>query len=205
MTFDPHQHWQKIYTEKDSTQVSWYQPIPRESLNWIGKLNLGKEAKILDVGGGDSRLVDHLLAEGFQHLSVLDISAQALGHSKKRMGNDASKIEWIQSNILDYSPAHKLDLWHDRAAFHFLKEPTEINAYAEIAASGIKSKSYLLLATFSDSGPLKCSGLEIQRYNEQDLAARFSAYFKMIEHQRLLHETPSGAKQEFLFALFQRS
>lgn len=204
MPFDPQQHWAKIYAEKDTRKVSWYQLEPKESLDWIEGLHLQPQTSILDVGGGDSRLPDYLLKAGYVDINVLDISARALENSQERLGKDAEKINWIHRNILDYKAAHLHDVWHDRAAFHFLKEEEEILRYRQIAEESLKVGGYLILATFSNDGPLKCSGLNIKQYREAELINRFEGPFQILKHRRLLHETPSGGQQEFLFALFQR-
>lgn len=204
MSFKAHDHWKKIYAEKDTQQVSWYQAKPNESIAWIEELKLEPSAPILDVGGGDSRLVDHLYQQGYQDIRVLDISAQALGNSQKRLGDAAANINWVHSNVLDFRCETPLSLWHDRAAFHFLRDQEERNAYRQIAAESLKSGGYLLIATFSSDGPLKCSGLEIQRYSEEEMQVHFEADFQILKQDRLLHQTPSGGAQEFLFSLFQR-
>lgn len=205
MSFKPHEHWKKIYAEKDTQKVSWYQAKPHESIAWIEDLKLDPYDPILDVGGGDSRLVDYLYQEGYQDIRVLDISAQALGNSQKRLGDAAAAIQWIHSNVLDFRSESELALWHDRAAFHFLRDQDERNSYRQIAAESIKSGGYLVIATFSADGPLKCSGLEIQRYSEEEMQQQFEGDFQVLKQERLLHETPAGGKQEFLFSLFQRS
>ena len=204
MSFKAHEHWKKIYAEKDTQKVSWYQAKPHESIAWIEDLKLDAHAPMLDVGGGDSRLVDHLYQSGYQDIRVLDISAQALKNSQKRLGDAAETIHWIHSNVLDFRSELALTLWHDRAAFHFLRDQDERNTYRQIAAESIKSGGYLLIAAFSADGPLKCSGIEIQRYSEEEMQQQFAGDFQILKQERLLHETPSGGEQEFLFSLFQR-
>ena len=197
-------HWEKIYQEKDTSQVSWFQAKPEQSLNWIKSVDLKAEDAIIDIGGGDSRLADFLLLEGFTNLSVLDISAKALENSQARMAEKAREVNWICSDILAFETKQQFHFWHDRAAFHFLREDNEIERYVETAAKAIIPGGFLLLATFSDHGPKKCSGLEIRQYDELQLIDRFNEHFSMIDHQRQLHPTPSGLEQEFLFALFRR-
>jgi len=203
-TFNREAHWQEIYREKDTSQVSWYQAEPKESLAWIAALNLDKEAAILEVGGGDSRLPDFLLLEGYQNLKVLDISAEALALSKKRLGPESEKLEWIVQDVLDLDLLNTLDLWHDRAVFHFLREESEVKAYVEIAGQAIRPGGHLIVATFSDNGPLKCSGLEIQRYDEKGLEDLFKPHFQRQAADRLIHKTPAAKEQEFLFMHFRR-
>lgn len=198
-------HWQNIYQTKDSRKVSWYQAKPEASLEWIASLKLEKEDAILDVGAGDSRLADFLLDEGYQNLSLLDISEEALKLAQHRLKEKAELAQWLNSDILDFKSPQDYKLWHDRAAFHFLREDAAIQKYVQIAADSIMHKGYLILATFSDNGPLKCSGLEIQRYDELQLIDRFNQHFELRDHQRVQHQTPSGGTQEFLYALFQRN
>lgn len=197
-------HWEKIYQEKDTSQVSWYQAKPEQSLEWIKSVDLKAEDAIIDIGGGDSRLAYFLLQEGFTNLSVLDISAKALENAQARMANKAGAINWICSDILKFETNQKFHFWHDRAAFHFLKAEHEIEQYVETAAKAIIPGGFLLVATFSDHGPKQCSGLEIRQYDELQLIDRFNEHFSMLDHQRQLHITPGGAEQEFLFALFRR-
>jgi 2-polyprenyl-3-methyl-5-hydroxy-6-metoxy-1,4-benzoquinol methylase len=204
MAFDSQSHWETIYSEKDSSKVSWFQASPLHSLGFIKKLSLSAKTKIIDIGGGDAHLVDELLDMGFEQISVLDLSAQALLNSKNRLGHKGEKVNWICSNIVDFVPTGAFDFWHDRAAFHFLREAQEIETYQKIATKAIPKGGHLLIATFSDEGPLKCSGLEISRYNEEQIASVFKSNFKLIESKRLLHATPFDTEQEFLFSLFIR-
>lgn len=203
-SFDRQAHWQKIYSEKDTTQVSWYQALPQASLDWINKLNLKQDSAIIDVGAGDSRLPDALLNLGFRDITILDISAKALENSQLRLGEKAGLLKWVASDILDFNQNALFELWHDRAAFHFLRDAADIRAYVSIAEKHILAEGHLLIATFSDAGPLKCSGLEIQQYSEEQLEAVFANGFDFIQSQRILHGTPSGGSQEFLFALLKR-
>ncbi len=202
-TLDRKAHWQKIYAEKDTQQVSWYQEIPQHSLDWMAKLELGKEAAILDVGAGDSRLPDQLLQMGYQAITVLDISAKALEKAQTRLGEDADKIKWIVSDVLDLEEIEAVALWHDRAAFHFLRSPEDIESYVQKAAQFVLPGGHLLIGSFSTDGPPKCSGLEIQQYSETSIKRTFEKYFDLLETERLIHHTPSGSSQEFLFALFR--
>ncbi|QNR24391.1 class I SAM-dependent methyltransferase [Croceimicrobium hydrocarbonivorans] len=201
---DVQNHWEKIYSEKDSTMLSWYQAVPESSMNWINQVALHPEAKILDVGGGDSRLVDSLTSKGFKKITVLDLSAKALEKARKRLGHNALSVKWLAQNILDYNPSENVDFWHDRAAFHFLRETGEIQQYKDLAAAAIRPGGYLLVATFSDQGPLRCSGLGVSRYNESELETLFADNFEMIGHQREVHNTPFDSHQEFLFMLLRR-
>lgn len=197
-------HWEKIYQEKDTSQVSWFQAKPEQSLDWIKSVDLNAEDAIIDIGGGDGRLADFLLLEGLKNITVLDISAKALENAQARMAEKAHYVNWICSDIQAFETNQQYHFWHDRAAFHFLREDHEIERYVETASKAIISGGYLLVATFSDHGPKKCSGLEVRQYDELQLIDRFNEHFSMIDHRRQLHPTPSGSKQEFLFALFRR-
>jgi hypothetical protein len=195
-------HWENIYKTKAPNEVSWTQEIPNISLNFIYAYGLPKDAKIIDIGGGDSKLVDYLLHEGYENISVLDISGNALQKVKERLGEKADKINWIESDILDFKPDTIFDVWHDRAAFHFLKTQDEISKYVEIASKFVCS--YLILGTFSEEGPKKCSGLEINQYSETSLTDIFERSFKKIECVKEIHSTPSGKKQSFLFCSLKK-
>ena len=151
------EHWEAVYQTKGPEEVSWTQEIPKTSLNFIHSFSLNKSAKIIDIGGGDSKLVDFLLDEGFENISVLDISAKALEKAKLRLGNRSEKVNWIVSDILDFKPDTAFDVWHDRAAFHFLTTKEQVEKYIEIAQSVVSG--YLTIGTFSENGPKKCSGL----------------------------------------------
>ncbi len=192
-------HWETIYNTKSPKEVSWTQEIPTTSLEFIEALKLSKSAAIIDVGGGDSKLGDFLLDRGYTNISVLDISEKALAKAKARLGKKASKVEWIVSDILDFTPNKKYEVWHDRAAFHFLTETSQIENYLELVKKAV-SKS-LILGVFSEEGPTKCSGLEIKQYNEQELSHTFSD-FKKEKCIKINHTTPFNSQQNFLFCSF---
>lgn len=195
-------HWEIVYETKQPDEVSWTQEVPRTSLNFIRSFKLKKSARIIDVGGGDSRLVDFLLEEGFENLTVLDISARALEKARKRLGRKAKKVNWIVSDVTDYEPETVYDVWHDRATFHFLTTAEEISAYIGIAGRAVAG--YLTIGTFSDAGPEKCSGLRIKRYDEFELLRQLDGDFKKIRCLTEDHQTPFGARQNFLFCSFKR-
>lgn len=195
-------HWDTIYATKNPNEVSWTQEIPKISLEFITSLNIEKTANIIDVGGGDSNLVDFLLDAGYENISVLDISEKALSKSKERLGEKAKKITWIVSDIVDFQPSQNYDVWHDRASFHFLIEKEEISNY-KILIEKFVSK-HLIIGTFSRNGPLKCSGLEIKQYDEQTLSELFSSKFKKISCCKIDHLTPFKTLQNFLFCSFER-
>ena len=195
-------HWENVYATKQPNEVSWTQAIPQTSLNFIHSFNLPKTAKIIDIGGGDSTLVDYLLEEGFENITVLDISAKALERAKERLGNKAGKVNWIVSDIVAFKPETQYDIWHDRAAFHFLTTPEQKAKYIEIAENTVQQ--YMVIGSFSESGPLKCSGLEITQYTEEKMEEAFSASFEKIACITEDHVTPFNTTQNFLFCSFKR-
>ena len=195
-------HWENVYTSKTPNEVSWTQEVPNTSLELILGLKPEKDVAIIDIGGGDSKLVDYLLAEGFQNITILDISEKALQKAQKRLGENAKKINWIVSNITEFEPTQNYTIWHDRATFHFLTNPIEIKAYQKIVTKVLKG--HLILGTFSDKGPLKCSGLAIQQYNEVSLTATFDEGFEKLTCCIEDHTTPFNTKQNFLFCTFKR-
>lgn len=195
-------HWETVYETKSPQEVSWTQEIPQISLDFIQSFQLNKDARIIDIGGGDSLLVDHLLDLGFTNVSVLDISAYAIERAKVRLGERASLVQWIVSDINEFEPEITYDLWHDRAAFHFLTAPSDISRYAHLAVNHARN---LVIGTFSTDGPLKCSGLEITQYNEVSLGDLFREEgFECIETKREDHQTPFGTSQNFVFASFRK-
>ena len=183
-------------------EVSWYQKSPQTSLNLISQLQLSKHASIIDIGAGDSFLVDELLKLGYTNISVLDISVNAIERAKKRLGELAENVKWIVTDITEFNPTEKYDLWHDRAVFHFLTQEKDINIYKKLLNSTISG--YFLLATFSDEGPDKCSGLEICKYSELDLKNQFEEHFTLIDSFKKDHNTPFETIQNFTFSLFKK-
>lgn len=203
MNVDTKEHWETIYKTKQPNEVSWTQEVPAASLAFIHQFNVPKAAKIIDIGGGDSNLVDFLLAEGFTNLSVLDISEAAILKAQERLGADASRVNWIVCDILEFKPTEKYDVWHDRAAFHFQTETAKIDTYLNIVKNAVDGM--VLIGTFSTDGPTKCSGLEIQQYDEDGMKAKFiKSDFKNLECKREDHITPSGAIQNFVFCSFMK-
>jgi len=198
------EHWEKIYSLKKENELSWFQPYPKTSIEFLELFNLPLTANIIDVGGGDSHLVDALLQRGYQNIWVLDISAKAIERAKKRLGEKASGVHWIVSDVTEFSPSVQFDFWHDRAAFHFLTTEEKINKYVRIATKAIRKGGYLILGTFSDQGPEKCSGLEIKRYSEISMSARFEIAFERIKCISEDHLTPFNTVQNFLFCSFRR-
>ena len=198
------QHWENVFATKDETEVSWFQPYPKTSMEFLELFQLPVTANIIDIGGGDSHLVDALLDKGYQNIWVLDISATALEKAKQRLGEKAKQVHWIVTDITEFVPPVQFDFWHDRAAFHFLTNEEAVNKYVSIAESGIKENGYLVLGTFSENGQTKCSGLEIQQYNETSMSKRFEVAFNRIKCITENHPTPFNTVQNFLFCSFQK-
>jgi len=199
------EHWEKVFATKQPNEVSWTQEIPKTSLDFVHTANLTKQAKIIDIGGGDSRLVDYLLDEGFENITVLDISEEALTRAKKRLGGKAAKVTWIASDITEFQPTTSYDFWHDRAAFHFLTTENEIVKYLSTARQAVKENGVVTIGTFSDFGPKKCSGLDIKQYSEETLTAELKNGFEKIKCITEDHTTPFNTTQNFLFCSFKRS
>jgi len=197
-------HWENIYITKNPNEVSWYQKTPETSLVFLKSFNLPKSAKIIDIGGGDSFFVDNLIELGYQDITVLDISGKALERAKTRIGEKAEKIKWIVSDVTDFEPDTKYDFWHDRATFHFLTDEEDIEKYIEIIKNSINIDGYLVIGTFSEDGPKKCSGLEIKQYSEMSMSVRFRNYFQKLKCITVDHRTPFGTIQNFLFCSFKR-
>jgi 2-polyprenyl-3-methyl-5-hydroxy-6-metoxy-1,4-benzoquinol methylase len=202
--FDKKAHWEKIYSTKQSAEVSWFQVYPKTSMEFISLFDLPKNAAIIDIGGGDSNFVDSLLEKGYTDVTVLDISAKAIERAKKRAGEKASQAKWIVSDITEFEPARQYNFWHDRAAFHFLTSEEQADKYVETAKKGIASAGYLILGTFSENGPQKCSGLTIKQYSEETMSTKFEKYFKRIKCVKEDHETPFNTRQNFLFCSFKK-
>ena len=197
------QHWENVFTTKAPNEVSWFQTYPKTSMEFLELFQLPLTANIIDIGGGDSHLVDALLDKGYQNIWVLDISANALEKAKQRLGEKAKQVHWIVSDVTEFIPPVQFDFWHDRAAFHFLTNEEAVNKYVSIAERGIKENGYLVLGTFSENGPTKCSGLEIRQYNETSMSKRFEVAFNRIKCITENHTTPFNTVQNFLFCSFQ--
>lgn len=199
------QHWEKVYTGKSFTEVSWYQPTPQVSLDFLKELAVPTDAAIIDVGAGDSYFVDHLLLAGYTDITVLDISSVAIEKAKQRLGERASRVNWIVSDITEFIPARKYDYWHDRAAFHFLTTGEEITSYLAVANNAMKEGGKMLIGTFSENGPEKCSGLPVKKYSETALTSTLKKWFKKIRCIHTDHQTPFNTIQQFIFCSFQKS
>jgi 2-polyprenyl-3-methyl-5-hydroxy-6-metoxy-1,4-benzoquinol methylase len=197
-------HWENVFQTKDTTKVSWHQPVPDTSIKLIDKLNLSKSAKIIEVGSGDSFLGDVLLEKGYSAITLLDISEKALQTVQERLGEKAQTIKFLAADITEFSSSETYDLWHDRAVFHFLSDVNDINKYVNIVSKKLILGGHLILGTFSNNGPDMCSDLNVQQYSEEEITKTFSQHFKKIECFTENHHTPSGGIQNFLFCIFQR-
>lgn len=195
-------HWERVYETKRPDQVSWTQERPDTSLDFIFSLDIPKDAKIIDIGGGDSKLADCLLDAGYKYITVLDISSKAIDRAKVRLGERAEKIHWVVSDILDYKPNIVFDVWHDRATFHFLTTAQQVTTYLDIARKSIAG--YMVIGTFSDQGPTKCSGMEIKQYSDATLTDLLKNGFEKLQCITVDHTTPFGTIQNFLFCSFKR-
>ncbi len=197
-------HWEKIYQTKDLKDVSWYQPTPTTSLEFLTQFNIPLAAKIIDVGGGDSFLVDHLLNLGYKNITVLDISEAAIEKAKHRLGDAAQKVNWIVADAANFQPTEQYDFWHDRAAFHFLTQEKEIENYINTIQQSISPTGVLVIGTFSESGPQKCSGIEIKQYSETTMTQQLQKFFEKIKCITVDHITPFNTIQNFIFCSFRK-
>ena len=197
---DRKHHWDQVYTTKTSDSVSWFQEHADQSLRLIHNARLGKDAAIIDVGGGASRLVDDLVAEGYTDLTVLDLSSAALAVAKQRLGKHADAVHWMEGDITRTElPIHRFDIWHDRAVFHFLTEPADRHAYVERVMRSVRPGGHVIIATFAEDGPEKCSGLPVMRYQPETLHAEFGDAFLLVKHEKEAHHTPFGTVQQFVY------
>ena len=194
------EHWERIYSTKAPDQVSWYCPHLNASLELIERTSVSRDAEIIDVGGGESTLVDDLIARGFENVSVLDISQIAIEACKHRLGAQAARVRWIAADITRVEfEASQFDVWHDRAVFHFLTEPSQRAVYVRQVARAVKPGGHVILGTFGPEGPTRCSGLDVVRYDAESLHDEFGRRFRLLESSKQLHETPSGTVQQFLY------
>jgi ubiquinone/menaquinone biosynthesis C-methylase UbiE len=193
-------HWEKVYTTKAPTEVSWFQEHAELSLRLIRDAGVDTAASIIDVGGGASTLVDDLLAHGYRNLTVLDLSRAALAAAQSRLGDRAADVKWVEANVLEVEfPQQAFDVWHDRAVFHFLTTEEERHAYVKQVLRAVKQGGLVIVATFAEDGPERCSGLPVQKYSAEGLHAEFGEPFVLLGHERELHHTPGGSEQKFVY------
>ena len=201
MNYNLKSHWEKIYDEKNEDEVSWFQKETNESIKMIQSAGI-ENPKIIDVGSGRSKLLKNLIEIGYNHLTYLDISESALEKSKEFLGEESKKVRWISKDVLSFKTDEKFDIWHDRAVFHFLNEENLIRKYIDIVEKNISESGHLIIGTFSENGPLKCSGLEVRRYSEKVIEKLFNRSFKLIDSFYYDHVTPFNTTQNFLFSHF---
>lgn len=197
-------HWDNVYATKDEHVVSWFQEKADISLDLIRATGVKHTASIIDIGGGASRLVDTLLGEGFKAVTVLDLSEKALATSKARLGARGEHVQWIVADITTWDPSQTYDVWHDRAALHFLTDPKDRAAYAERILRAVRPGGHVIIGTFAPDGPERCSGLPVIRHDAATLSGLLGHSFELIENRRHDHQTPAGATQRFQFSRFQR-
>lgn len=195
----PRAHWERVYQMKPPAEVSWYQPVPARSLELIRATGAPLTAPILDVGGGASTLVDHLLDQGYSDITVLDIASNALDHARARLGDLAARVTWIDADITCFRPTREFSLWHDRAVFHFLTHADDRERYLTVLRGALRPKGHVVLATFGPEGPTRCSGLAVQRYSADDITALLGSDFELQMHHLENHRTPMGTVQQFLY------
>jgi SAM-dependent methyltransferase len=198
-------HWENVYRSKSEKEVSWFETSPAVSLDLIARLGVPPQAAIIDIGGGASRLVDHLLERGFSRVTVLDISETALAASRARLGSRAAGVQWLVADATKWEPRQTYDLWHDRAAFHFLTEAQDRDAYVERLRRAVVPGGHVIIGTFAPDGPARCSGLPVARHDAGSLAAALGPGFDLVETRRHEHVTPSGGVQRFQFSAFRRA
>jgi 2-polyprenyl-3-methyl-5-hydroxy-6-metoxy-1,4-benzoquinol methylase len=201
MNYNLKLHWEKIYDEKNEDEVSWFQKETNESIKMIQSAGIDNP-KIIDVGGGRSKLLKNLIEIGYNHLTYLDISESALEKSKEFLGEQSKKVRWVSEDVLSFKTYEKFDIWHDRAVFHFLNEENLIRKYIDIVEKNISESGHLIIGTFSENGPLKCSGLDVKRYSEKEIEKIFNRSFKLIDSFYYDHVTPFNTTQNFLFSHF---
>lgn len=197
-------HWENVYATKGEREVSWFEESPELSLELIRAAGATPRSAVIDIGGGASRLVDVLLAQGFASITVLDLAQTALAVAQRRLGNAAGKVTWVAADITQWQPPRRYDLWHDRAVFHFLTEAADRAAYVEALRQALVPGGKAIIGTFAPEGPERCSGLDVVRYDGAALAATLSTSFALIDTRRHAHHTPSGSVQHFQFSLFER-
>jgi ubiquinone/menaquinone biosynthesis C-methylase UbiE len=203
--FNRKKHWENIYQTKDQGDLSWFQPTPNTSLDFLKQFEVPTTAKIIDIGGGDSFLVDRLLDLGYKDITVLDISEAALEKARKRLKDRANNVKWIVADATIFKPTEKYDFWHDRAAFHFLTQENEISHYLDTVQQSMNATGILVLGTFSEKGPATCSGIPIKQYSETTMTKRLRPFFEKIKCIAVDHRTPFDTNQNFVFCSFKKA
>ena len=198
-------HWENVYRAKGERDVSWFEESPALSLDLIRTTGVDSKAAIVDIGGGAARLVDALLDDGFEDVSVLDLSETALAASKARLGARAAAVHWLVADVTNWDPPRAYDVWHDRAVFHFLTEAQERAAYAARAVKGVRAGGHVIIGTFAPDGPERCSGLPVARHDAASIGAVLGSAFTLIESRRHDHRTPTGAIQRFQFSRYKKN
>tara|TARA_R110002051_G_scaffold18367_2_gene53105 strand:- start:266 stop:877 length:612 start_codon:yes stop_codon:yes gene_type:complete len=198
------EHWENVFKTKSLDEVSWYEVEPETSLSFFKESNISKSAKIIDIGGGDSFLVDNLLRLGYKDITVLDISEAALDRAKQRLKGESNKVKWIVADVANFAPPENYDFWHDRAAFHFLTDEENIRNYTETVKNHLNKNGNLVIGAFSKNGPKKCSGLEIKQYSKTSMVSQFETYFDKVKCIEIDHKTPFDTSQNFVFCWFKR-
>ena len=197
-------HWENIYQNKNEDEVSWFQKTPNTSIEIINSIKIKKQSKIIDVGSGRSRLFKNLIEQGYNNLTYLDISESAAKKSKIFLGEQSKNIKWIVEDVLNFEPKQNFDVWHDRAVFHFLTDQNQIKKYVDLVSRNISNNGYLIIGTFSEQGPLKCSGLEVSRYSESLIKTTFIESFALLNSFKIDHSTPFNTTQNFLFSVLKK-
>jgi SAM-dependent methyltransferase len=203
MSEDRARHWEALYRQQDARTFSWLEDVPSHSLELIRATGVPLDAPILDVGGGASPLVDHLLVEGYRDLSVLDLAPDALTQARSRLGMNAERVDWIVADITRFEPRRRYALWHDRAVFHFLVRPEDARQYVRVLVAALAQAGHVILATFGPEGPARCSGLPVRRYSATDLSAALGSGFQLKRSELVDHRTPAGRFQQFFFGWWQ--
>jgi SAM-dependent methyltransferase len=203
MSDEPSSHWENVYATKDAAQVSWFEETPALSLELISAAYPG-HGGVIDIGGGASRLAGALVEAGYAPVAVLDLSASALAVAKARLGAASKSVEWIVADVTQWRSTTRYDVWHDRAAFHFLTDPLQQEAYVAAMRSALASHGIAIIGTFAPDGPVRCSGLPVVRHDAASIAAIIGQEFELVNELRHEHLTPGGSVQQFQFSTFRR-
>jgi len=204
MSLNRKKHWENVYAQKKPVEVSWYQVEPAVSLGFITLIEIDSVAKIIDVGGGASVFVDKLLDQGFQNLTVLDISSKAIHHAQERLGRRAENVSWIEADVTEFEPSVQYDFWHDRAVFHFLTDAEDRTKYVQRLKEAVKPGGHVVIAAFAIDGPPKCSGLDVERYSPEKMKNELGDSFELVDSVSETHITPWNKQQKFIYCYFKK-